>query len=281
VDSTDYRYTEDDQQEQISADQNLGIPVAGQTHRLVQEGPFEGEPAIVLYVAGCNLMCGNPNGWSHRDQDDLEPRLSEDADWVCDTMAQWRDPEESHGPQSLVAEWADRGWIQKLQDGTIRHVVLTGGEPLMDGLQEAWGDLFSDIDRETDAPLPRVEVHTNGTFHPDRKLRSYVNHYVVSPKLSNSGMPEDERLNYEALQDFADINRSRADDWDAEFEFLLSSESDVVEVNEIVDKAGIERESVVVMPAVGEYVEDGIEDGVKEYALERGYRYRERSRGNI
>lgn len=280
MESNDYRYTEEDK-ERISADQSLGIPIAGQTHRIVQEGPYKGEAAIVLYVAGCNLMCGNPKGWNHRDQEDLEPRVADDADWVCDTMALWREPDESHGPKSLIGAWEDRGWMDGLRGGTIRHIVLTGGEPLMDGLQEAWGDLFSDLDRGTDAPLPSVKVHTNGTFEPDRKLRSYVNKYVVSPKLSNSGMPADERIDYDALSAFADINRSRAADWDAEFEFLLTSDSDRDEVNEIVEKAGVERESVVVMPAVGDYTEDGIEDTVKQYALEQGFTFRRRMRDTI
>lgn len=76
----------------------------------------------------------------------------------------------------------------------IQAVVLTGGEPL---LHEA--ALHRLVPTLLDLGFS-VEVETNGTLSPS--LLPDAVHFNVSPKLSNSHMPVNRRLNIPVLEEF-------------------------------------------------------------------------------
>lgn len=108
------------------------------------EGQFAGTPSVFVRTAGCNLRC-----------------------WFCDTpFTSWK-PE---GPQIGVADL-----VQQVRAFGIEHVVLTGGEPL---LQPDSVDLCEQML----AAGHFVTIETAGTvFRPaPASLMS------ISPKLANS-----------------------------------------------------------------------------------------------
>lgn len=61
-------------------------------------------------------------------------------------------------------------------------VVITGGEPLLAGAG------LVDLARAITASGRSVDIETNGTIAPPPGLAPLVRHYVISPKLANSGM---------------------------------------------------------------------------------------------
>lgn len=66
-------------------------------------------------------------------------------------------------------------------------MVITGGEPLLAG-----GKLTALAQAIAKTGRP-VDVETNGTISPPAGLSENIEHYVISPKLSNSGVAADKR----------------------------------------------------------------------------------------
>jgi len=99
------------------------------------------------------------------------------------------------------------------------NVCITGGEPLIQDIKP----LCTELARKRH----RVTVETNGTIRPPDNL--LVGHWIVSPKLSNSGMLK--HLNMDALKWFADKNTT--------FKFVVGNDGDVTEVRDLVEKLEI------------------------------------------
>ena len=70
-----------------------------------------------------------------------------------------------------------------MEKSSIRHLVITGGEPLMQ--QDDLVELVTFL-----KPEFYVEVETNGTILPNNELTTLVDQWNVSPKTKNSGNPE-------------------------------------------------------------------------------------------
>lgn len=159
-------------------------------HSVQGEGILTGVPSVFVRTSGCNLRCR----------------------W-CDTpYASWK-PE---GDTMSVAEI-----LQKVKSHPSRHVVLTGGEPMIaPGM------------RELAAELKKAEFHitieTAGTIAPegiDCDLAS------ISPKLADSA-PEDGpwRARHEATRWKPDIIRAWIREFEFQLKFVVSSDADVAEV---------------------------------------------------
>lgn len=232
-------------------------------------GKYQGFPTVRLSFAGCNLICGNPHRWDVKDQEDLEP--TGDATWVCSAIEEWRDPENTYKPRELVDE------LEELhEEGMKYNLLLTGGEPLMLDRQDEIGDFMKILAERID--LPRVEVHTNGTFEPKRKLRSFVNHFTVSVKLRNSGMPESKRLNSSALEKFRGIYTRSTDSWDARFQFVVTEKADLSEITEIVTNHHIPWDAVDLVPsdAIMSRQDEEAVTMIREFGVDRGATFRPR-----
>lgn len=108
------------------------------------EGQFAGTPSVFVRTTGCNLRC-----------------------WFCDTPFTSWNPE---GPQVAVADL-----VQQVKSFGVQHVVLTGGEPLLQP------DTVS-LCEQLLAADHFVTIETAGTvFRPaPASLMS------ISPKLANS-----------------------------------------------------------------------------------------------
>lgn len=250
------------------------VLIAEQFHSVQGEGPHAGTPAIFLRLAGCNLCCGGHEN-AHRDKEDMEPEG--DATWVCDTIDVWREPNEFPSPDNLVSQWGSMGWLDKLREGA--HLVLTGGEPLLDQHRDPITNFMLEL-AESDV-RPFLEVETNGTIEPGAKIGPYVDQWNVSMKLSNSGMGYHDRINPDAINHFCWTHEDVEED-SAIFKFVVASADDYEEVQEIQGDFNIPDSMISLMPA-GQ-TQDQLRETyveVAEMCKEQGWRFSPRLQVDI
>lgn len=198
------------------------------------EGPSVGMPSIFLRLGLCNLQCtfcDTPYTWDFKRYDKEKELVSRDVDDLAEELSAYRS----------------------------RNLVITGGEPLLQG--EALVALLRLL------PSHRVEVESAATRMPLEALLERVDQWNLSPKLSGSGNEERHRLKPEVLQRFAKHPR-------AHFKFVIAEEEDLEEVDELVSRFTIPEERVILMPE-GVEEEKLVRRGRRlvERAIERGYRY--------
>lgn len=185
------------------------------------EGPSAGRTAVFVRTGMCNLACT----------------------W-CDTAYTW-----DRGRFDLREELRTVPVTDVVADVLARPaplVVVTGGEPLLQAAA-----LVPTVRALRDGGR-RVEFETAGTVSPGG-LAGPVDRFVVSPKLSHSGLPEGRRLRWPILAAFAALPTTV-------FKFVVTSPEDLPEVDRVVDVLGIAPESVWVMPegVTGDAVTDGM-----------------------
>ncbi|WP_367834236.1 hypothetical protein [Vulcanisaeta sp. JCM 16159] len=117
--------------------------------------------------------------------------------------------------------------------GDVRHLVVTGGEPLL------WRRELLPLLSLVKARDFFVEVETNGTLRPS-ELVKYVDEFNVSPKLSNSGVSVRLRINELAIRDFVTSGK-------AVFKFVVDKSGDINEVLWFINKFDIPRDKVYLM----------------------------------
>ena len=176
------------------------------------EGKLAGVPSAFVRASGCNLRCV----------------------W-CDTpYASWTPDggEQAIGP---IMDW--------LRSAGCSHVVLTGGEPMIQGDVE-------ELCAAVTADGRHLTLETAGTiFKPVE-----ISLLSLSPKLANSTPRESEggryaraheagRLNFEAMQHLIEAAPDR------QIKFVVTSESDVAEIEQVLSGLrGWRREDVMLMP---------------------------------
>lgn len=173
------------------------------------EGPHTGRPSTFVRLSGCNLTCV----------------------W-CDTPHTWDWSRFDKAVEQVVMDAeAVAGHVRALGP---RAVVVTGGEPLAQqaglvALCDALGDDFT------------VDIETNGTLVPKPALAVRLHTLVVSPKLANSGVDRRLRERGQSLAWFAAHERA----W---FKWVITDESDCDEINAMVNRHGMRRDRVMLMP---------------------------------
>lgn len=212
------------------------LPVAETFYTLQGEGPYAGTPAVFLRLGGCNLCCGGRDNLAVDDQEDMEP--GEDAEWVCDTIEVWRDSSQME-VESLLQHWVAEDWMYWLKNGRA-NLVITGGEPMLHQGKIIW--LIREM--ESRGITPTVEVETNGTIEPNTVMRDVVDQFNVSLKLDNSGMPEEERLVFDAIHQFIELGEEQA-----MFKFVVAQKDDLLEIGSLCTQYGIPKKQVMLMPA--------------------------------
>lgn len=172
------------------------------------EGPDVGKRCGFVRLGRCNLAC----------------------QW-CDTPYSW-DWSRFDAAVELTEQSVD-AIVARLATMAIDTVVITGGEPLLQ--QRRLVPLVQAFRRLKWT----THIETAGTiaWDADPKL---IDRWVVSPKLSNSGMSARRRLRYDVLRRFADTG--------AAFKFVVVDVADLDEVKQIVSKVGITASAVWIMP---------------------------------
>ncbi|MBI3000623.1 MAG: 7-carboxy-7-deazaguanine synthase QueE [Deltaproteobacteria bacterium] len=174
------------------------------------EGRLLGTPSIFIRTSGCNLRCV----------------------W-CDTpYTSWR-------PQG--DEWRLSEILAEANKYPARHVVVTGGEPLLAGDIEGLAAKLKEIGYH-------ITIETAATL-----FKPVVCDLVsMSPKLSNSTpwkrergrfaeMHEERRLNFPAIQRLMD-------GYNYQLKFVADRRSDFAEIEEVLSRLkGVDRTRVLVM----------------------------------
>jgi 7-carboxy-7-deazaguanine synthase len=173
------------------------------------EGQFAETPSVFVRTTGCNLRC-----------------------WYCDTPHTSWQPEGEQRPWQAVAD--------RVLSFPERHVVLTGGEPLLQP------DIVLLSERLRDAGR-FVTVETAGTVY-----RPVVADLMsVSPKLSNSLplAPEHWRNRHLRLQEDDDVVRRLIRHSAYQLKFVVDEPADLAEIEAYLQRfPEIVGESVWLMP---------------------------------
>ena len=187
------------------------------------------------------------------------------ATWTCDSTSQWLWRGEDKEFQYLIDRWKEQGIYDDIKSGLI-HIIWTGGEPTIKGHQEAinnfltyWAKyiineemkLIPRNDTEVDMDLSFVrnvrvfnEIETNGTIYIDDNLFRSIHQINCSPKLSNSGMTEKQRINPDAIKRIMEHSNYQ-------FKFVISNEEDVKELfRDFIVPYRIPLTKVVCMPGL-------------------------------
>ena len=173
------------------------------------EGIHAGKPSVFLRTALCNLKCV----------------------W-CDTKYTW--DWDNYDYSKEVHEIPIEKVIEKIKEFEPKHIVITGGEPLIQQndiallLSKLGDDYF-------------VEVETDCTIIPDSVMLEHVNHWNVSPKTSNSGNSREAREIPQCYDFFVKLENSV-------FKFVIEKESDLVEIDEMITKYSIPKNKILLMP---------------------------------
>lgn len=191
------------------------------------EGPTLGEPRVFVRATRCNLHCV----WCDTDYT---------WNWEGTPFRHLRDGDPAYAkfrPDQEIAGLAVEEAARQVERFPVKSLVLTGGEPMLQ--QRAWVELIDRL-RARDAAY-RFEVETNGTIVPTAAFDDRVDQYNVSPKLRSSGVPRRLREKPKALSFFAASPK-------AFFKFVVVAPEDLDEVLELVERHGLTRGRVYLMP---------------------------------
>ncbi len=150
------------------------------------EGYNSGIPSIFIRTTGCNLNCN-----------------------FCDSKYSWKEGKE-------MSAYKIYDEVIKLSNDKIKHVVITGGEPLL--WQKEIALLIKNL-KELDY---EVEIETNGTFKWESEI--LPTRFNISPKF--------QALNPEVIRYFvSEFDRNMI-----VFKFVISNKEDLNKVTEIDNK---------------------------------------------
>jgi organic radical activating enzyme len=220
------------------------------------EGISTGIPSYFVRLGICNLTCGMSRAFTNAllkeasladgeiFKGDLE--LEGKATWTCDSTSQWLWRGEDKEFQYLIDQWKEQGIYEDIKNGTI-HIIWTGGEPTIKRHQEAivnFTDYFHSIQAEHTSWNPFYEIETNGTVYIEQSLFDDLDQINCSPKLSNSGMTEKQRINPDAIKRIMEHSNYQ-------FKFVISNEEDVQEIfSDFIIPFSIPLKNVVCMPGL-------------------------------
>ena len=213
-------------------------------HSIQGEGLLAGTPSVFVRTTGCNLRC-----------------------WFCDTSYTSWEPEGPH--------WTLDALLQEVSGYACRHVVITGGEPLLQPdvvpLSQALAERGMHVTFETAATV----------YRPVR-----CDLLSISPKLANStphkengsarwtARHEKQRLNLPVL-------RRMLAEYTSQLKFVIDTPEDCEEVQQFLSTFlhegstnAVPRDRILFMPQGTSHEElSRRAEWLVPYCKERGYRY--------
>ena len=172
------------------------------------EGTNAGKPSIFLRTAECNLKCT----------------------W-CDTKYTWDWKNFDYSKE--VKEISIKEIREIIERFHLRHLVITGGEPLMQ--QDDLAELLVFL-----KPEFYVEIETNGTILPNNALSALVDQWNVSPKTKNSGNP---LVMCEDNECYAFFSKQK----NCYFKYVVENKDDLMEIHHLMKKHRLEKNRVLLM----------------------------------
>ena len=184
-------------------------------HSLQGEGRLTGTPSVFVRLGGCNLACA-----------------------FCDSPFASRDPE---GELMSVSEVLDQVKGMKAANPETRHVVLTGGEPMLDHDFEILAAALARLGYH-------ITVETNGTIY----RRVNCNLMSISPKLSSSTPPVGEvgalAAEHESTRYQPEVINRLTSEYDYQLKFVVDSDADCREVEQfLAAHPSVRRDQVLLM----------------------------------
>ena len=160
------------------------------------EGLLTGTPSVFVRTSGCNLRC-----------------------WFCDTpFASWRPEGIDYAVDEIVAE---------VEEWDCRHVVLTGGEPML------FAEMIP-LCEKLRAQGRHITIETAGTL----SLPVQCDLLSISPKLTSSGPDAAEHPHWsrrhERQRFQPEVLSHLLGEFDYQLKFVVDVESDVAEVAEFL-----------------------------------------------
>lgn len=187
------------------------------------EGKLNGIPSLFVRLAGCNLHCT----W----------KMSDGRLVACDTAyASF----ELKNTSKIPVEKIHR--ILRANRDNIQHIVITGGEPLLQATPLI--RLCSKL-KEDEFHLT---IETNATLY-DEELARYIDLFSLSPKLASSVNDSSgrERIRADYIQSY--IDHCRKFEKDFQLKFVYSAENDVAEIKSLLSSLhGWKNEDILLMP---------------------------------
>jgi hypothetical protein len=220
------------------------------------EGISSGIPSYFVRLGLCNLTCGMSNKFLNQLVKDKKLEDGEifvgdlqaegKATWTCDSTSQWAWRGEDKEFQYLIDRWKEQGIYDEIVSGLI-HIIWTGGEPTIKGHQEAicnFHDYWIDQEKFRIALSTFMEIETNGTMYIEDDLFDRLEQINCSPKLSNSGLSEKQRIKPDAIKRIMEHDNYQ-------FKFVISNEEDVQEMfRDFIVPFSIPLTNVVCMPGL-------------------------------
>jgi len=175
-------------------------------HSIQGEGSLVGVPSVFVRTSGCNLRCA----------------------W-CDT------PYTSWHPEG--DDWALERILAEVDAYPARHVVVTGGEPMI-------AREMVELTHGLRGRGRHITIETAGTvFAPvECDLMS------ISPKLANSTPAGEWAGRHERLRMQPEVVRRLMADYDYQLKFVIARPEDMAEVRELVLAFGAAAGKVILMP---------------------------------
>lgn len=174
------------------------------------EGLLAGVPSLFIRASGCNLRCA----------------------W-CDT------PYASWAPEG--EEWSVNRLAARVRESRLRHVVITGGEPM----------IFADLVPLTHSLKEEgrhITIETAGTVDADVACDLMS----ISPKMSNSTPHGIEGGRWVEIHERArlrvDVLRRLTARYDYQLKFVVSAPDDLGEICSLAERLGAPPERVLLMP---------------------------------
>ena len=175
------------------------------------EGRLTGSPSVFVRASGCNLRC-----------------------WFCDTpYASWQPEGQDYAVDEIIAE---------IEEWDCRHVVITGGEPML------FAELIP-LCRELQSRGRHITIETAGTLY----LPAECDLMSISPKLAGSG-PNPERHPRWARRHERDRYRPEVlarlmAEYDFQLKFVVDQPDDVAEIEQLLlELPELSADRVLLMP---------------------------------